>query len=258
MFRKVFEKLLLGEFDQDGWARLHLMQAGFQAYYLTYTNASLVHYALASGLAQAALFLDFRAAFNVIDHARLAAVLQERRCPEVIYGLIWSLTFQELRSRVVVNGIPAPWFTRTWGVLQGSPLSPYLFNLFVDLLIQQLNDSASRLPRAVFYADDGALLGNTTGELQGLINQVCCWSNENSVQINVSECGYIRGNPSMPPLDIEGEMVPITDEYNYLGFPVTKDGIAFEAFLKQRLRKAKNLTKWLSKYSDDWGPAHRL
>lgn len=62
----------------------------------------------------------------------------------------------------------------------------------------------------------------------------------------------------MPPLDIEGEMVPITDEYNYLGFPVTKDGIAFEAFLEQRLRKAKNLTKWLSKYSDDWGPAHRL
>jgi len=117
MFRKVFERLLLSRFDYDGWAKIYPAQAGFRSYYSTYTNATIVHYALSTGLRKIAVFLDFKSAFDVLDHSILERVLIERSCPSYLLALIKSLTFDNVRSRVLVNGEASDWFRRTCGVL---------------------------------------------------------------------------------------------------------------------------------------------
>lgn len=157
MFRKVFERLLLARFDGKGWARLHPAQAGFRSHYSTCTNAAIVHYLLSSKSRSTAVFLDFRSAFDVVDHGLLTDVLQQRHCPQYIQSLIRSLMFRQVRSRVLVNDRVSKWFKRTRGVLQGSPLSPYLFNMFIDSFLYRLNTDPAKPPFCLFYADDGVI-----------------------------------------------------------------------------------------------------
>lgn len=75
------------------------------------------------------VFIDLEKAFDMVDHSRLTALLLERGCPVAVCNIIRSLTFDDVRSRIFVNGEASTPFGRTRGVLQGSPISPVLFNI---------------------------------------------------------------------------------------------------------------------------------
>ena len=120
MFRKVFECLLLKRFDDDdgeGWARVHPAQAGFRRSYSTLTHAALLHLLLERKQVESVVFLDFRAAFDVVDHELLRRTLGARGCPGQIRDLVASLMFDGVRSRIFANGTTSAWFGRTCGVL---------------------------------------------------------------------------------------------------------------------------------------------
>jgi len=87
-------------------------------------------------------------------------------------NLIASLMFHYIRSRIVSNSEASDWFSRSKGVLQGSPLSLSLFNIFVDRLLGDLNDGATIVPRSLFYVDDSTLLASSASEIQRLLNIV--------------------------------------------------------------------------------------
>lgn len=69
MFRKVFERLLLRRLDAGGWAKAQPTQAGFRSHCSTCVNAAVLHALLESGRITHVVFLDFKAAFDVVDHA---------------------------------------------------------------------------------------------------------------------------------------------------------------------------------------------
>lgn len=258
MFRKVFEKLLLRRFDEDGWAHLHPNQAGFRSHYSTCTNAAILHHLLRSRLRRMAIFLDFRSAFDVLDHRRLSELLRQRGCPDYLHSLIRSLMFDGVRSRVLVNGEVSGWFLRTQGVLQGSPLSPWLFNLFVDGLLYRLNTGDSSIPRCLFYADDGVVVPQTDREVQPLLDITLDWSRRNGLELNVGKCGFVSQSQCPPSIHLGGEEIALVEEYPYLGFPVRADGIDFAAHLTRRVTAARKRSDYLSLNSDDWGCANRL
>lgn len=258
MFRKVFERLLLRRFDTNGWASLQPTQAGFRSHYSTCINAGIVHALLESQKVTHVAFLDFKAAFDVVDHALLMDVLSRRGCPPQMRFLVAGLTFHNVRSRVVSDGEASDWFPRSRGVLQGSPLSPYLFNIFVDALLEELNRGANLTPRSLFYADDGTLLATSSAEIQCLLNIVASWSARNRMTLNVKKCGYIAPSGSREPVCLGGDRVPQVEEYSYLGFPMTGAGVNFAKHLTKRLEQACGRADFLSLHSDRWGPAHRL
>ena len=73
---------------------------------------------------------------------------------------------------MLANGGASDWFPRTRGLLQGSPLSPLLWNIVADDLLEDLNDGVTGLPKGVFYADDGALIYTNPAEIPTLLNKV--------------------------------------------------------------------------------------
>jgi hypothetical protein len=261
MHRKVFERLLLTHhFDRAGWAKLHPTQAGFRGDCSTLTNAAMVHHLLASRSIKYAAFVDLEKAFDMVDHSRLAALLLDRGCPRPIYRIICSLTFEGVQSRVLVNGKPSPPFRRTRGALQGSPISPDLFNIYIDDLVYRLNAFADATPRSLFYADDGVLLANDLATIQHLADILTRWSAEAKIGVNVKKCGILCARRSSDSVDIliDGKPIPVVASYTYLGFPVKARGIDFEEHLRNRLSHANGRASFLRLHSDDWGPAHRL
>jgi len=261
IFRKIFERLLLSRFDGQGWARLHSTQAGFRSHYSTCVNAAVVHHALTTSSRPIAIFLDFRSAFDVVDHSKLATMLSSRGCPPYLLALVFGLTFRDVTSRVVVNGELSRPFKRTCGVLQGSPISPLLFNLFIDGLLYLLNTDSKpgEPPDALFYADDGTLLARDYGHARSLLHRLTAWCEEAGISLNVKKCGHISAvdHPDRVFLS-SGEEIPLVREYKYLGFPVTARGIDFAAHLRCRMSDAVGRSNFLGLYSNDWGVACRL
>lgn len=268
LFRKIFEAILLRVFDGAGdtWAEVHPTQAGFRRTYSTLTQAATLHALFEMGLIESVVFLDFRAAFDVIDHDRLLEVLRRRRCPTRVLALIFALTCRRVCSRVLANDQTSDWFSRTRGVLQGSPLSPYLFNLFVDGLLRRLNEHGGTVPRALFYADDGALLGTPGMQMQRLVDVVVAWSVENGIELNARKCGHLSTRVDQPQLFAGKDEIPSQQQYTYLGFPVSitlrkgrrVGGIDWLGHLRSRLQAANRRAQFLALFSAAWGPLHRL
>jgi hypothetical protein len=256
MFRKIFERLLLQTFDEEGWARVHPAQAGFRGGYSVTTNAAVVHHLLSTGMRTTAIFLDLRAAFDMVDHNRLKQLLVQRGCPKQIMNVISSLMFNDVWSRLLINDGVSPPFQRTCGVLQGSPQSPALFNIFIDGLLHLLNADSTDIPNCLFYADDGVILIRDFREAQRLLDIAEAWTKQAGLTFNVKKCAVIT--PHKSPLILQGEPIPPIKCYTYLGFPITQTGIDFVKHLTIRITAAIKRSDFLTLHSDDWGVANRL
>lgn len=261
MFRKIFEKLLLRRYEGQDWARFHSCQTGFRRDYSIYSNAAIMYHLLSIGRRSSTVFLDFRAAFDPVDHTIPMEKLGRRGCPPSLLSLLYSLKYRGVRSRLFINGAESQWFARTRGVLQGSPLSSWMFNMFVDDLVDLMNEGYSgphASPICLFYADDGAIMTDSAEETQRLLCALQVWYGQNGLELNVSKYGHISSEADPARLFVGDEVVRPCDSYSYLGFPMTSAGIDFAAHLRARLAAALRKSNWLALYSDGWGVSHRL
>ena len=128
-----------------------------------------------------AFFLDARKAFDTVPHAALMAKLAEKG----VTGKLWRLIDQmcrQAKSRTVVDGVESAPFPIEQGVAQGCPLSPLLYIIFADDMLDTLHtetapdgvavgpgEPATRLA-GQSYADDLAGLSETATGLQRIID----------------------------------------------------------------------------------------
>jgi hypothetical protein len=120
-------------------------------------------------------FIDIEKAYDSVVHPKLWA-----RCAEMGIGGRFLATLQSMyahkRGTVDINGELIGSHDIECGVLQGNPLSPLLFNIYIDKLLRSIDDFARRadssvgipLPRhatssferlcSLFFADDGVLI----------------------------------------------------------------------------------------------------
>src|SRR5204863_6877158 len=106
MFRRIFESLLLPVFtnSQHTFAQLHPAQAGFRKGYSTLTHAAICHHAISTKAVPYAIFLDFKAAYDVTSVHHVMKSLQQRNLPVRLQYLVYSLMFSNGSFQLVVNG----------------------------------------------------------------------------------------------------------------------------------------------------------
>ena len=97
------------------------------------------------------------------------------------------------------------------GVLQGSILSPLLFNAFINDLLITLEKSTYDV---LAYADDIAFICSNNFQLKVSIKLLKGWCNENKMTLNLKKCGImiIRGNISEDGIDDNVENINL---FNY-------------------------------------------
>ncbi|CAB4011248.1 Hypothetical predicted protein [Paramuricea clavata] len=149
-----------------------------------------------------ALFVDFRKAFDLVDHK---IFLDKRADMNVTRSFwLWIMSFLEGRTQQV-NLQSVLSFTASCpsGVPQGSAISPTLFNIHINDM--EDNVSEQTCVNTTKYADDCTMdTSIRTGEssdLQSALDSVQSWAVENKMELNVKKTKdmWINFTEAPPP-----------------------------------------------------------
>ena len=128
--------------------------------------------------------------------------------------------------------------TSNQGVLQGCMLSPLLFSLFINDVIEYLNIESIHAPQingvqiqALLYADDLVLLSTTKVGLQHLLDRLCQYCKLWLMQVNVSKTKvmvYKKGGGKLARHEtwyLEGKPLEVVSHFKYLGMTLSSNGM---------------------------------
>ena len=155
------------------------------------------------------LFIDLKNAYDKVVHKRLFLKLSQMGINEELIGSI-KLLYSKAKLKISYN---SECINVNNGVLQGSLISPMLFDLYINDLINELDKNSFEV---LAYADDLCVLCDGRNQLNNVINIIDKWSKLNGIKVNKNKSGImILKNDIKEKDNIDG--YPIIREYKYLG-----------------------------------------
>ena len=155
------------------------------------------------------LFIDLKNAYDKVDHKRLFLKLSQMGINEELIGSI-KLLYSKAKLKISYN---SECINVNNGVLQGSLISPMLFDLYINDLINELDKNSFEV---LAYADDLCVLCDGRNQLNNVIKIIDKWSKLNGINVNKNKSGImILKNDIKEKDNIDG--YPIIREYKYLG-----------------------------------------
>ena len=176
-------------------------------------------------------FIDFRQAFDSVWQQGLWRVLRNYGIPEELVELLEDL-YSKTLSAVRVDGELTEWFRVNVGVRQGCGLSPYLFNLILEAMMNIALDNteigvriSGEIINNLRFADDIDLLAENEDELQELTTRVHESSKRFGLKINAEKTKTMTIGKKKEKIIIRlgGEELEQVKEFVYLGGVITED-----------------------------------
>lgn len=226
ILRRFFESSILRSMQQlPGLADFAVNQAGFRHGYSTISQLLMSDH-LSKSRSPITVFLDMKAAYDTVPHAKLLQTSHFGGCPPRYLSLIHSLMIRDSKAWITVNRDRHPnLLKRTRGLFQGSVLSPFLFLIYIDQL-------ARFSDKILLFADDIALKAQTTEQAQELLNACQEWSQSHGMTWNLAKCGVVGTDV---PLLLGTECVPRVNQYKYLGVPHNSEGLMWDSYIRDKI-----------------------
>ena len=165
-------------------------------------------------------FVDFKSAFDTIRRKVLWKMMRSIGVCNKIVNIIEKM-YEKTTCAIVVDELLTEWFSVSVGVRQGCLLSPTLFNLFLDFVMDELKCLQEHvtldndLNFDARYADDTTLIAAVFEKLQLATDQLQEACKNYGMKINTDKCKVISN--SHANITIENENVENVEEFKFLG-----------------------------------------
>ncbi len=171
--------------------------------------------------------LDAEKAFDSCNWDMLFNKLIEKGIPLRIVNILACLYINGT-SRVSYNGVMSDIFNLSQGVRQGSILSPYLYNIYTEILLDTIEKNCKVgtslfgvFTGIIMYADDIILLSPTLSGLQELLDKCVSYSNEHGILMNADKTEFVisaHGDHSKEHIMLNHWFVYPNSTLKHLGF----------------------------------------
>lgn len=128
-------------------------------------------------------YIDAEKAFDRVDRELLFYKLLRHGVNGNFYKTLNSM-YLGCESAINLNGRLTEWFPVDYGVRQGDTLSPTLFSIYVNDLVDDVKSLGLGVPvgdmkiSIFLYADDVVLLAETESDLQDILDKVTEWGSK--------------------------------------------------------------------------------
>jgi hypothetical protein len=201
-----------------------------------------------------ALFIDLSKAFDSVVHSRLWERLHNVGISSKFISFVKAM-YANVKAKTRTSYGESEYFPLQKGVLQGESLSPKLFTIFMDEIVEILYKTdiptlktASEDIHLLLYADDIVLLASNALDMQRKIDVLVDFFNRNNLSVNLAKtkCVVFRRKKSkrssIPVLMWGNEVIEVVDKYTYLGvtfhwnlnFSNTVDGFLCKARVAEK------------------------
>jgi len=185
-------------------------------------------------------FIDYKKAFDCVDHELMWITLQEMGFPEHLIDLLKEL-YRDQEATVRTEFGETESFKIEKSLRQGCPLSPSKFNVYAERVMRRAGMEEAeegiriggRKINNLRYADDTTLLAANITDLQNLILKVKNSSEEAGLFLNVKKT-KIMTTAGLQRFNLGNEELEVVSSFNFLGSIITEDGDCKEN-IKKRL-----------------------
>ena len=252
--RKVFEACILDHLKP--LVKLSAEQGGFRESRSCYDQVETLQLAIKQQRQRPhqrphLAFLDIKAAYDSVPRSELWRRLGALEVPSPVVGILRAL-FDHNSAQLVVGGKRSPAFDLPAGVLQGSVLSPLLYSVYIDPLVEKLR-AGPLIPfthldgglNSLLYADDVVLVARNGRHLKRLLEIAQEDSLARGYRFSPTKCAVIS-NDNVPKRLYNAD-VPSVQSFCYLGMDMTAAGVDEIAHAKPRIGKAEAAAKSLAR-----------
>ena len=185
-------------------------------------------------------FIDHDKAFDCEDHNKLWKIFKEMGISDHLTCLLRNL-YAGQEATVRTSDGTTNWFKMEKGVCQSYILSPCLFKLYAEYIVQnaRLDESQAEIKiggrniNSLRYAEDTTLMAESEEELKSLLMKVKEESEKGSLKLNIQKTKIMASGP-ITSWEIDGETVETVSDF-ILGSPqIIADG-DFSHEIKRRL-----------------------
>ena len=185
-------------------------------------------------------FMDLEKAYDRVDRDALWDVLRMYGVGGKLLNAVRSL-YGDSKACVRVGGEVSEWFSVRMGLRQGCVMSPWLFNLFIDGVVREVNarvlgrglklvDGEDRMWELcqLLFADDAVFVADSEEKLRRLVEEFGRVCERRKLRVNVGKSKVMKctrdGEGDRLNVVLNGEVLEEVNQFKYLGSIVAADG----------------------------------
>jgi exonuclease III len=199
-------------------------------------------------------FVDLRKAYDSVWREGLFRKLETGGAPTKLISLIrrW---YRRVRAKVRVNDTESTWFETKVGVRQGDNMSPLLFNIYINGIVEKIKEGEGGVQvgeeriEVLLYADDMVLLAEDEAGLNRMMEKVKEYCNEWKLEVNVGKTKAMvvsKDGLAVSTVEYGQEVLECVTEFTYLGTIFSADG-RWEKEIRRRTQAARAALSTISR-----------